>query len=165
MAGDNNKETRTQKFFREREEKLAKKRKWEEKRKERLRKPKDISGSFPEKPGIYKIINKRTGEVFVSYSKNMSWAIQYHDFKLKKGRHDNLDLQEDYNNGDRFNISILKEYTDYDEEVIVRDAIKFIESENSYHRGYNRSSGENPGLPSYYTGRRLDGSRNIRRYE
>ena len=154
------KETPGQKFLREREEKLAKKKRREERRKARLQKPKDMSGAFPHTPGIYKLVNKRTGEVFVSYSQRMAGGIQNHLFWLERGRHKNLDLQEDWDNGDRFDVVILKEYMDYDKELLEKEVVDFIEAENSFHCGYNRSSGEHPGTASIYTGRRLDGSRN-----
>ena len=142
-------ESRTQKFFREREEKLAKKRKREERRKAKLYKPKDMGGAFPHTPGIYKLINKHTGKVYVSYSQKMSWGIQHHLFKLRNNRHKNQDLQDDYNNGDRFDVVILREYKGYDKEVLMDDTKKFIESENSYYQGYNRSKGVNYN-PNYY---------------
>ena len=154
-------ETRVQKFFREREEKRKKREKRAAKRKAKLRKPKDMSMAFPHNPGIYKLVNQRTGEVFVSYSQKMSWGIQTHLYYKEKGRHKNPDLQEDYDNGDRFDVVILKEYRDYDKEIIEKDVKDFIESENSFFSGYNRSSGKNHDSASIYTGRRLDGSRNI----
>ena len=155
------KETPAQKFFREREEKKRKREKREAKRKARLLKPKDMCGAFPHKPGIYKLINKRTGEVFVSYSQRMAGGIKNHLFYLERDRHDNPDLQEDYNNGDRFNVAILKEYPDYDKEVLEEDAKEFIKIENSYNRGYNRSPGGKHNPNSYnHPGYRLDGSRN-----
>ena len=150
------KETPGQKFLREREEKLAKKKRREERRKARLQKPKDMSGAFPHTPGIYKLINQRTGKVYVSYSQKMSWGIQYHLYKLNNNQHANLDLQEDYNNGDRFDVVILKEYMDYDKEVIMEDTKKFIESEDSFRRGYNRSKGVNYNPDVEYYGRKLN---------
>ena len=159
------KETPAQKFFREREEKLAKKRKREERRKARLQKPKDMNGAFPHTPGIYKLINKRTGEVFVSYSQRIAGGINNHLFKLRRGDHDNPDLQEDYDNGDRFNVVVLKEYMDYDKDELAEDAKEFIERENSYNRGYNRSPGGKNNTNSYsHPGYRLDGSRNRYKY-
>ena len=150
------KETPGQKFLREREEKLAKKKRREERRKARLQKPKDMSGAFPHTPGIYKLINQRTGKVYVSYSQKMSWGIQHHLYKLKNNQHANPDLQEDYNNGDRFDVVILKEYMDYDKEVIMEDTKKFIESEDSFRRGYNRSKGVNYNPDVEYYGRKLN---------
>ena len=150
------KETPGQKFLREREEKLAKKKRREERRKARLQKPKDMSGAFPHTPGIYKLVNKRTGEVFVSYSQRMAGGIQNHLFWLERGRHKNLDLQEDWDNGDRFDVVILKEYMDYDKEVIMEDTKKFIESEDSFRRGYNRSKGVNYNPDVEYYGRKLN---------
>ena len=35
-------------------------------------KPMPMTGFFPTNPAIYKLVNTETGEVFVSYSKNMS---------------------------------------------------------------------------------------------
>ena len=138
---EGSKETPTQKFFRQREEKLAKKRRREERRKVKLQKPKDMSGAFPHTPGIYKLINKRTGKVYVSYSKKMSRGINTHLFNLRHNSHDNPDLQEDYNKGDRFYVVILREYMEYDKETLMEDTKDFIKSENSFIKGYNRSKG------------------------
>ena len=100
-----------------------------------------MSGAFLHTPGIYKLINKRTGKVYVSYSQNMSRGINNHLFKLRQNSHDNPDLQEDYNNGDRFNVVILREYMEYDKETLMEDTKDFIKSENSFIKGYNRSKG------------------------
>ena len=160
------KENPAQKFLRERKEKEEKNKKRERRRKARLKRPKDMGADFPSAPGVYKIINKRTGEVFVSYSKNMAWGIKSHDFKLRRGEHDNPDLQEDYDNGDRFNVVILKQYMDYDQREIMEDAKTFIESEDSYNAGYNRSKGGAFDSKAYnHPGYRLDGSRNRRKLD
>lgn len=136
-------ETPAEKFLREREEKRKKREKRDERRKAKLLKPKDMSGAFPHTPGVYKLINKRNGKVYVSYSQKLSWGIQTHLYFLRKNQHANHDLQWDYNNGDRFDVVILKEYTEYDEEVILKDVKEFIASENSFYDGYNRSRGAN----------------------
>lgn len=170
---DETKETSVQKFFREREEKRKKREERELKRKAREAKKKRIketsynkampmTGRFPTNPAIYKLVHNETGEVFVSYSKNMSNGVKKHLSALRNGSHVNPDLQEDYKNIHTFRVEILREYNYYDKKIIEQDAKEFIESENSYHRGYNRYSGGgyNPyeNNPNHDTGRRLDGS-------
>lgn len=167
------KETPAQKFFREREEKRKKREKRDAKRKVREAKkrgvkepssdkPMDMNGSFPTTPAIYKLVNIRTGEVFVSNAKNLSNGVKRHLSALRNRNHENKDLQEDYNNGDRFYVVILREYNYYDEKIMYEDKIEFVERENSYRRGYNRHFGGkvNPyaNNPNHDTGRRLDGS-------
>lgn len=173
ISDEDVKETPAQKFFREREEKLAKKKKWEEKKRKREEKRKgvkgsssnkkmDMNGSFPTNPAVYKLVNMRTGEVFVSNSKNMDNGVKRHLSNLRNRVHVNPDLQEDYNKGDRFYVVILREYYYYDRKVINQDTREYIEHENSYHSGYNRyiGGGFNPyeNNPNHDTGRRLDGS-------
>ena len=170
---DEIKETPAQKFFREREEKRKKREKREAKRKAReakkkgikdnsSSKPIDMNGSFPTNPGIYKLVNRRTGEVFVSNSKNISSGVKRHLSNLRTHSHVNPDIQEDYDNGDRFYVVILREYNYYDKKIINMDTREYIEHENSYRRGYNRyiGGGFNPyeNNPNHDTGRRLDGS-------
>ena len=171
-VGDETKETPAQKFFREREEKRKKREKREAKRKAReakkrgvketiSNKPMDMNGSFPTTPAVYKIVNRRTGEVFVSNAKNLSNGVKRHLSALRNHTHDNKDLQEDYDNGDRFYVEILREYNFYDEKIIYEDKIEFVERENSYRSGYNRHIGGkfNPyaNNPNHDPGRRLDG--------
>ena len=171
-GSDETKETPAQKFLREREEKRKKREKREAKRKAReakrkgikeisSNKPMPMTGSFPTNPAIYKLVNTETGEVFVSYSKNMSNGVKKHLSALRNRSHDNPDLQEDYKNIHSFHVEILREYNYYDKKIIEQDAKEFIESEKSYRRGYNRypGGGYNPyeNNPNHDTGRRLDG--------
>ena len=166
------KETPAEKFLREREEKLAIKQKRDEKRKARenkkrgvkettSNKPMEMNGSFPTTPAIYKLVNRRTGEVFVSNAKNLSNGVKRHLSSLRNHSHENVDLQEDYDNGDRFYVVVLREFNYYDEKIIYEDKVEFVERENSYRRGYNRHFGGrvNPyaNNPNHDPGRRLDG--------
>ena len=165
-SGGDEKETPAQKFFRQREEKRKKREKREAKRKARLQKPRDMKRSFPQTPGIYKLINQRTGEVFVSYSQNMANGISNHLFRLKINDHNNPDLQEDYNNGDRFDVVILREYMDYNRDELMEDTKSFIELEDSYYHGYNRHIGGTFDPKAYnHPGGRLDGSSIVRRFD
>ena len=178
------KENPAQKFLRERKEKEEKKKLRERQRKIReakkraergailnksrdmvridYSKPMDMNGPFPTNPAVYKLVNMRTEEVFVSNSKNLSDGVKRHLSNLRGRCHVNPDLQEDYNNGDRFYVVILREYSYYDMKVINKDTQEYIEYENSYRRGYNRyiGGGFNPyeNNPNHDPGRRLDGS-------
>ena len=91
------------------------------------------------KPGIFKIVNQRTGEVYVSWSYNMEIGIENHMTKLKEDDHHNIDLQEDYNNGDRFDFILLVESKSREEHILKRMLRKCIENEDSFHHGYNRN--------------------------
>ena len=134
---DETKETPAQKFFREREEKRKKREKREAKRKAReakrkgikdtsSNKPMPMTGFFPTNPAIYKLVNTETGEVFVSYSKNMSNGVKKHLSALRNRSHDNPDLQEDYKNIHSFHVEILREYNYYDKKIIEQDAKEYL---------------------------------------
>ena len=164
---DETKENPAQKFLREREERRKKREQREAKRKgikeTSYDKPLPMTGRFPTNPAIYKLVHTETGEVFVSYSKNMSNGVKKHLSTLRNGSHVNPDLQEDYKNIHTFHVKILREYNYYDKSIIEQDVKEFIESEDSYHRGYNRypGGGYNPyaNNPNHDPGRRLDGRR------
>ena len=110
------------------------------------------------KPGVYKIENKRTGEVFVSYGRNMKNQIENQENLLKKDKFPNKHVQEDYNNGDRFNFIILEELDSYDKHDLKLKVVKWIRKEDSYNYGYNRNDGwgYDPNLSILYSpGNRL----------
>lgn len=108
--------------------------------------------SLRSEPGIYKIVNKRTGEVFVSFSKNMRRSFDYHMFRLRNNRHHNQGLQEDFNNGDTFFPVELEVFMRYDEQEFDENIKKWIEKENSYNKGYNQTPGGNSGYWYYKMG-------------
>ena len=83
----------------------------------------------------------------------MSNGVKKHLSTLRNGSHVNPDLQEDYKNIHTFHVVILREYNYYDKSIIEQDVKEFIESENSYRRGYNPYENN----PNHDTGRRLDG--------
>ena len=91
------------------------------------------------KPGIFKIVNQRTGETYVSFSRNMEIGIENHIDYLKLEGHHNKDLQEDYNNGDRFNFILLEESDSRNEHVLKRMLRYWIDKEDSFNHGYNRN--------------------------
>lgn len=101
------------------------------------------------KPGVYKIVNKRTGEVYVSYSRNIEKGITEHIFNLRSGHHHNEHIKEDYNNGDRFDFIILEMFDQISEYMLVRKWREWIKKEESYKFGYNRQDGfgYNPNNP------------------
>ena len=111
------------------------------------------------KIGIYKLINDRTKEVFVSKSSNIEKAYKRHMVNLRNHRHHNVDLQEDYNKGDTFSLVILELFPFYDQKELNRATIQWITKEDSYNRGYNRywGGGWDPYEqdPSHSTGGRL----------
>ena len=93
------------------------------------------------KAGVYKIVNKRTGEVFVSHSKNMKKGIEEHQFNLRTNKHHNKLIQNDYNSGDRFNFIILEEFDKITEYQLDLRTMHWIREEDSYYFGYNQTPG------------------------
>lgn len=53
-------------------------------------------GIIPNKAGVYKIVNKITGEFYIGSAKNLRTRKNHHFHKLKHGRHVNKLLQEDF---------------------------------------------------------------------
>lgn len=111
------------------------------------------------KPGVFKIVNKRTKEVYVSWSYNMENTIDNHITDLKNESHHNKDLERDYANGDRFDFILLEEADSRNESELKRLYKKWVDKEDSFHHGYNRndSGGYEPHeyKPSFSTGGRL----------
>lgn len=97
-------------------------------------------------PGVFKLINKRSGEIFVGHSKNINQGIRKHLTELQNNRHRNKELQNDFNKGDKFDSEILEEFSYYDIKELHKSTNYWITKENSYKRGYNRSPavGYNP---------------------
>ena len=98
------------------------------------------------KIGIYKLVNDRTGEAFVTKSNNIEKAYKRHSANLRNHSHRNVDLQEDYDNGDTFSCVILELFPYYDLKELNRATIEWITKEDSYNHGYNRywGGGWNP---------------------
>ena len=110
------------------------------------------------KIGIYKLVNDRTNEVFVSKSNDIDKAFKRHMANLRNGRHHNVHLQEDFDNGDTFSLVILELFSYYDKKELNRATIEWVTKEDSYNHGYNRywGGGWNPYEqdPSHSTGGR-----------
>ena len=90
------------------------------------------------KIGIYKLVNDRTGESFVSKSNNIDKAYKRHMANLRNHSHRNVDLQEDYDNGDTFSLVILELFPYYDIKELNKATIEWVTKEDSYNHGYNR---------------------------
>ena len=116
------------------------------------------------KPGVLKIVNKRTGEVYVSWSYNMENTIDNHITDLKNESHHNKDLERDYTNGDRFNFILLEEAGSRNKYELKRLYKKWVDKEDSFHHGYNRNinGGHEPYEydPTFSTGGRLKNKEN-----
>ena len=59
-------------------------------------------------PAIYKLKNKRTGEIYIGGTRNAQGRKRQHEYDLRSGRHRNPNLQQAYINGDRFDFVILE---------------------------------------------------------
>lgn len=95
--------------------------------------------------GIYKLTNKRTGEVYVGQSINIKLRCKQHFNELKSGIHNNSDLQDDYNKGDKFSVEIIEEInvsdaTELKQELESRE-VYWIHKLRAYLAGYNKTPG------------------------
>lgn len=59
-------------------------------------------------PAIYKLQNKRTGELYVGGTKNAQGRKRQHEYDLRNTRHCNPNMQQAYLDGDRFEFFILE---------------------------------------------------------
>lgn len=95
--------------------------------------------------GIYILINKRTDEVYVGQSINIDARCKRHFNELKKGTHNNSDLQEDYDKGDKFSIKIIEEINISDYKKLKKELkskeVYWIHKYRSYLAGYNKTPG------------------------
>lgn len=104
--------------------------------------------------GIYKIQNLNNNKVYIGRSRFISLRIYDHFCSLRGKSHYNLSLQNDHNNGDKFEHSILEEVSD-SKQLVEREKywIAHYEAENS-EKGYNRPP--NRGVPRDCWWRRND---------
>ena len=95
--------------------------------------------------GIYKLTNKRTEESYIGQSKNIDERCKRHFNELEKGMHNNSDLQEDFNKGDKFSIEILEEIDISDSKKLRQELeskeVYWIHKERTYLAGYNKTPG------------------------
>ena len=74
-------------------------------------------------PGIYCLKNERSGKIYIGSSKNINRRIDQHIAALKAGRHENAEMQADYNNGDRFLASVVtRAVCDHKAELFTKEA-------------------------------------------
>lgn len=90
--------------------------------------------------GIYKLVNTRTGEIYVGQSYHIRNRLKSHMIQLKEKTHHNKGLQEDYNNGDKFVLEVL-EKTKADKDLMNEKEVLWISKLNSFYEGYNRTPG------------------------
>lgn len=91
--------------------------------------------------GIYRLINNRTGEVYVGQSHSVYARRAKHHKELILGTHHNKGLQEDYDSGDTFSFEILEKIPNPTEYELNEREKYYIEKFNSYNEGYNRTLG------------------------
>lgn len=74
-------------------------------------------------PGVYKLEDETTGEIYVGVSRNLQNRKRDHKYDLRKGRHRNPNIQSAYNAGHQFSFSVL-EYlplTSSDDSLVRRE--------------------------------------------
>lgn len=95
--------------------------------------------------GIYKLTNKRTGEVYIGQSTNIKSRCKRHFDDLEKGIHNNSDLQEDFFKGDEFSIDIIEEINIDDSKKLKQELeckeVYWIHKLRTYLAGYNKTPG------------------------
>lgn len=100
------------------------------------------------KCGVYKIVNKITGQVYIGSSKNLGHRFRQHKYLLKKGKHDNKKLQDDYNQftDTAFEFIVIEECSN---EIFKKD-LEAIEQNylNTFENKYNiaQIAGSNLGI-------------------
>lgn len=73
--------------------------------------------------GIYCLTNERSGKKYIGSSKNIGLRVDQHQAALKAGRHENAEMQADYNNGDRFLASVVMcTICDHKAELFTKEA-------------------------------------------
>lgn len=88
--------------------------------------------------GVYCLINNRSGKTYIGSSKNIGMRIDQHQAALKAGRHENKNMQADYNNGDRFQASVvLKVVCDRKIELFTKEAETINRMKAKGHDLYN----------------------------
>lgn len=69
--------------------------------------------------GVYAIINNETGKRYIGSSKNVNKRLHEHLYYLKKGKHYNKELLNDYKKGNKFDVElIMKIPCDLTEELV-----------------------------------------------
>ena len=75
--------------------------------------------------GIYKIENTSNGKIYIGKSTNISSRIKSHLSQLQSNKHKNISLQNDFNKGHSFKVSLIETFNiDYDSRKL--SSIEFI---------------------------------------
>lgn len=88
--------------------------------------------------GIYFIKNYNNKKLYIGQSKTLGSRANAHISQLEAGTHKNKQLQEDYNNGDRFRIGIVRKV---DKKYLDGLEIYYILKWNTHITGYNDKIG------------------------
>ena len=102
--------------------------------------------------GVYQIKNKENGLIYIGSSKNIKRRWKTHTDGLKKGNHDNMFLQKDWNKygEDAFEFSILEECEEneqYDlEQEYINNLLPFNRNGNGYNINENARRQNNDGI-------------------
>lgn len=87
--------------------------------------------------GIYKIVNNRTGKVYIGSSCNIRRRIKQHDYAMRVGQCNNK-FWEDVTKGDTFRVEILEKVDNMESRGFLHERESyFSDLENSYNEGYN----------------------------
>lgn len=93
-------------------------------------------------PGIYALVNLENGKCYIGKTMNLNQRIKQHLNKLEKGKHDNKEMQEDYNKNSIFKLVILEKFSsNVDSKELARSEILYIGLYQSYEKehGYNKN--------------------------
>lgn len=96
---------------------------------------------------IYKIVNHKNNKIYIGQTKNFNKRIYRHKYDLKKYKHCNKDLQNDYSiyGLNNFNFEIIEQIEDHianDREDYWIELYGGINCENLYNRVNNKTQSE-----------------------
>ena len=110
----------------------------------------DLRRAYKESPrqaGVFQIKNIHTGRILLGSSTNLHGPLNKHRFMLSIGRHDNADLQKDWNQfgADAFTFEILEivklsddPLFNLDDELTLLEQIWLEKLQPFGERGYNQ---------------------------
>ena len=92
--------------------------------------------------GVYMIKNLRNKKVYIGSTSNIEERLQAHRSALRRGKHSNKALQEDFNQHHLFQVHILyveaiPRNSSHDRNKYYAIEWKFIEKYDAINRGYN----------------------------
>ena len=104
------------------------------------------------KPGVYRIVNKVNGKIFIGSSVNLEAALRSQKFQLETGGHMNNGLQKDWNQmgEENFLFEIIDEVNPDDDKIV--DLSKEVKALEEIHideiqpfeaKGYNKRKAGN----------------------